>query len=265
MRAGQVLKCLGDSGYPLGISQISEKLDMSPSTVYRVLSALEEEGLVEQDSETRKYGISIRLFAIGRVALRHMGLGPLARAELVALSQSLGETVYLGVLREDRVIYVQSVESKKTLRTAVKVTSDFPAHTTAIGKVIMAYSSQEEIEEYIRNVDFKPYTPGSIASPKIYRERLREIQEKGYTFDDEECAIGVRAVGAPIRNVVGEVIAGIALTAPSSRFKDEMIPKVVNEVVETARVVSRLLGWIEDETISVHVPVSTIDTGSRIP
>ncbi|MFV2043721.1 MAG: IclR family transcriptional regulator [Anaerolineales bacterium] len=256
-RAAQVLKVLGECGMSMGVSQISRELDVSPPTVYRLLVALKAEGLVDQNPDTQKYGISVELFALGRAAVRSMGFGERVREELSQLAQRVGETVNFGVIRRNRVIYLQSIESEKPLRAGVKVGSMLPAHVTAIGKVILAYSGSEAVEDYLEQVPLEPHTPASVVDADTLRKRLAQIKKDGFTLDDEECHVGVRAVGAPLHDGTGQVIAGIAITGPSTRLTDDGLPSLVSELTATARTISRQLGYFEEYSSEVS-PLSQL-------
>ena len=246
-RAAKILKILGEHGIPLGISELSKKSGISLASCYRILTALEIEGLVYQDQATHKYGISIGLFALGRVAVHHMGFGERVQNELRALSKRVGETVNMGVIRQGRIIYLHNIESDKALKTGIKVGSERPAHATAIGKVILAFSTQEHLDNYIQNTRFEAYTPSSITDVETLRRRLRKINEQGFTIDREECHLGVSAIGAPIRNFYGRVIAGLAVTGPSSRFSENLIKKILEDITSSAQKISQLQGYYEDE------------------
>jgi IclR family KDG regulon transcriptional repressor len=246
-RAARILKMLGEHGIPLGISELSKKSGISLASCYRILTALEIEGLVYQDPATHKYGISIGLFALGRVAVHHMGFGERVQNELRALSKRVGETVNMGVIRQGRIIYLHNIESDKALKTGIKVGSERPAHATAIGKVILAFSNQEDLDYYIQNTSLEAYTPSSITDVETLCQRLRKVKEQGFTIDREECHLGVTAIGAPIRDFYGRVIAGLAVTGPSSRFSENLIKKILEDITSTAQKISQLQGYYVDE------------------
>lgn len=260
LRSARILKLLGEATIPLGVTQISQELGISAPTAYRLLLGLQMEGLIDQDPETHKYGISVELYALGRVAFNYLGFGERVTAELRALSERVGETTNLGVVRGTRVIYLQCIESKQALRTTVKVGSNLPAHATAIGKAVLAHASPEEFDAYLEQVPLQPYARGSIVDPMELRHRLELIRIHGYTFDDEECHRGVRAVGAPVFRGSGEVIAGLAITGPTARLEDDIVPSIVREIVETAKRVSRLAGYY-DEKGSVLSSLQRVEQG----
>lgn len=250
-RAASILKLLGESGYPLGLSQVARQLELHPSTTHRLLAALTIEGLVEQDPETLKYGLSVELFALGRAAVRHLGISDRVQAELRALGAAVGETVNLGVVRRRRVIYLFSVESQETLRTSIKVGSSLPAHATAIGKAILASASPETIEAYLQQTPLEAYTPSSILMAQTLRQRLEQIRRDGYTVDLEECHLGVRAVGAPVCGPSGTVIAGLAATGPAARMGDPRLEEIIRQVVGCAQKISRLFGYFDEGALEI--------------
>ncbi len=250
-RAARILKLLGESGYPMGLTQVAKTLDLHPSTTHRLLSALTAEGLVEQDPETHKYGLSVELFALGRAAVRHLGVSERVQIELRELAEAVGESVNFGVVRRRRVIYLYSIESQETLRTGIKVGSSLPAHATAIGKVILASASDETIDAYLDETPLEAFTPNSIQTQDHLLSRLEQIRQDGYTVDYEECHRGVRAVGAPVCGPRGTVIAGLAVTGPAARMDDQQIKRITTEVVDSAQSISRLFGYFEDGVLEI--------------
>ena len=153
----------------------------------------------------------------------------------------------MGVIRQGRIIYLHNIESDKALKTGIKVGSERPAHATAIGKVILAFSNQEDLDYYIQNTSLEAYTPSSITDVETLCQRLRKVKEQGFTIDREECHLGVTAIGAPIRNFYGRVIAGLAVTGPSSRFSENLIKKILEDITSTAQKISQLQGYYVDE------------------
>ena len=198
---------LGESGMSIGVSQISRELDIPPPTVYRLLVALKAEGLVDQNSDTQRYGISVELFALGRSAVRSMGFGERVRAELSNLAQRVGETINFGVIRRNRVIYLQSIESERPLRAGVKVGSTLPAHVTAIGKVILAPSGSEAVDDYLRDVPLESHTPASIVDANTLCKRLAQIKQDRFTGEPPISNGGFLSIVHQMRNAFPPLVS----------------------------------------------------------
>ncbi len=140
----------------------------------------------------------------------------------------------------------------RTLRTGIRVGSELPAHATAIGKVILAYGPSDEFDDYLQTTPLEGYTANSIVTAVALTDRLATIRKQGFTTDFEECHLGVNTVAAPVRDVKGRVFAGLAVTGPATRMDKGAMEDAVSAVVESAGVISRLLGFLEEDLGAVY-------------
>jgi IclR family KDG regulon transcriptional repressor len=122
-----------------------------------------------------------------------------------------------------------------------------PAYCTALGKTLLAYMPELEVETWAATQKFPPLTSRTITSARRLLKDLRVIRERGYGIDDEEREKGVRCLAAPIRNHHGDVVAAVSIAAPIDRLPRDLVDSdVATAVVSTARAISIDLGAVDD-------------------
>ena len=242
-RACDILQCLADQGPALGVSEIAGTLGLSKSTVHRLLIALETQRLVRQVSAGRKYQLGIRLFELGLKAVDEQGLVTSARPRLTSLVTATGETAHLGVLREGEVVSVCAVESPRTLRTPSTVGRRTPAHSSSLGKAILAFAPEEDVHFVAAARGLARFTPTTLCDPEALSEELALIRRRGYAIDNEEFEEGLKCIGAPVWDATGAVTAAVSIAGPAKRLNKDAMPRLIGHVRETAFGLSADLGY----------------------
>lgn len=245
-KALRILRYLGDhQGVTAGLTEISDFLGYNKSTVYRILSVLEQFGFVEQSPVTQKYSLGVGLLELGTAYLANSELRKQARPYLEKLVEDSGETVHLAVLREWEVVYLDRVEPPSSgISVAQKVGKRFPAYCTAVGKSLLAWLPAEQLQRFFREVALQPMTPKTITDPQELRRQLAQVKERGYAIDDEEIHEWGRCVAAPVFDFTGQAVAAISVSGLSMRLTDERIAAVLApRVVDAARDISCRLGY----------------------
>ncbi len=245
VRAARLLKAFSRQRPELGITELSHLLKLPPSSVYRLVSSLESEGLMEQDPTTGKYRLSLDLFLLGAQVLDQVGLGEASLPFLRRLAEQSGETVNMGILRNGVVVYLHKVESPNVIRASFSIGDQAPAHCTAIGKVLLAHLPERELEALVRRRPLEKWGPNTITSLEALKEELRRTRERGYSVDNEEFSANIRCIGAPVRDYLGQVVAGIAISGPAHRLTLERLEELREPILGTARQISERLGYRE--------------------
>ena len=243
-RTMAVLEALGQCPEESGVSEIAQKLDMSKSTVYRFLQTLKSLGYVVQDSEDR-YRLSVRLFELGSKALPHIDLVREAEPGMRTINELTSETVHLGILDEDNIVYVHKIDSRYNLRMYSRIGLRAPLYCTGIGKVRMAWRDEQDVRKRLASETFQPRTANTLSSLEAYLEELALIRSQGYGEDKEEFEENMRCLAAPIHDRFGHVIAGMSVSFPCFRFREELKEEYVQELLKTAQAISRRLGCPE--------------------
>jgi IclR family KDG regulon transcriptional repressor len=225
------------------LETLSKETGLPKATALRLLSSLVEQGYVTRDDSDR-YSLTLRMFTVGSRALKYVDLLETANPVARALRDGTGETVHIGILEEDRAVYVLKCESLYTIRMNSRVGKSIPLYSSAIGKCLLADFDEKKLESYLESADLKRYTPKTICTKAKLRKEILSVKEKGYAFDDEENESGVFCIGAPIRNAYGEVVAAMSLSTPVFRLEKENIGALVDKVRKACDGISAVLGYL---------------------
>jgi len=240
----KLLEVLADTGRAMGVSELSRALSLDKSTVYRLLVTLKSRGYVEQDPETRKYTIGPRMTAVSSRILGNNDVYLQARPVMKKLLQETRETVHLAMLMENQVVYIAQEISPEVVSVNTEIGQREPVYCTAVGKALVAFLPEEELEAAIRRLDFQPYTPRTITDPDRFRAHCQQIRAQGYAVDDEELYPGVRCIAAPIRGYDGSVLASLGISGPTTRLQSDVISRLGRVVMKYAQEVSGRLGYL---------------------
>ena len=228
----------------LRLADVVAETGMLMPTVYRIAMTLEAEGYLDKLGDGR-YRPGARVLSLGFAALRSLDLVELATKHLQDLSDQTGETVNLGVLSGDKVIYLVRLRNRDLVTANIQVGSVLPAVHSSLGKVLLAHLSSDELARRI-TADSFPKSAGPRASRSLdeLEADFGRIRKQGYGMQDEELAYGLRSVAAPIRDSTGAVVAAanIAVNSmewPKNRILDELMPPVVS----TSARISEYLGY----------------------
>lgn len=237
-RAIAILETLAERGVSMSITEISENVGLKISTVHRFLSTLCNKGFIEQDPATSKYKLGMKLFQIGNAALYSSDIRTIAKPYLKELVDRCNETANLAILDGEEVVYIDQLESTNMVivKMFAKVGSRGPAHCTGAGKVLLAYTSEKELEEILSHMELIRYTNETITDPAHLKKELERIRGQGYALDMGEREEDMRCVAAPVKNHENKVVAAISVSGPSTRMttyylNNELIP-IVREVAE---------------------------------
>jgi len=242
-KALSILEILLQQGSAMNMTELSEKLELYPSTIHRILDTLKYRGYVEQDPHTQKYQLGLKALELGMAKLHQMDLAREATPHLKELVNQCNETVHLGVLEAGEVLYLAKEESSQTIRMISYVGRRSPLHCTALGKVLLAYLSAEERKKILGEKVLPRLTENTITDKRELEKELSKVREQGFAFDREENEKDVRCVAAPIRNYQGEVIAALSISSPVFRIDKNAQNSLKEALIETSEKISRRLGY----------------------
>jgi len=245
-RAVKILDVLSSEGEK-SVTEISTTLSFPKSSVHEITSTLLATGILEKDSDRNKYSLGLKLFELGKQAQANLEISKVAIPSLRSLHEQFDETVHLTVLDRKEVLYIECFESTKQLRTYSVIGIRAPLHCTAVGKAILAYLDDEEVEEIIRSMGLPRFTQNTITDRVRLNAEVRKIRDSGFATDEMEHEEGVCCVGAPVRNHTGQVVASISVSGPSQRITPVRIAEIAPLVMERAAEISRRLGYKPSE------------------
>lgn len=239
-----ILECFLEDDTELGVTHLSRRLDLPKNNIFRLLSTLQYRGYVEQNESSGNYRLGLKAFELGQAYLRKTGLVNQAHAILDSLAKDTSETSYLSVYENGEVVYLDMVETTHPVRIIPMIGKRVPSHCTAVGKIQLAFKSEEEIRMVIREMGLKSFTPNTITDEEVFLRHLEDISEKGYAIDNEEFEEDVICVACPVWDYTNNVVAGLCVSGPTLRMSDERIKGVLIPIIRNAALeLSRRLGY----------------------
>ncbi len=227
-----------------GVTELSRVLGLHKNNVFRLLATLSACGYIEQNPVTENYRLGIGIFNLGQKFINKLGFLKLARPFLEKICVEVNEAVYIGILRESNVVYLDIVEANHPVRIVSRVGKDVPAYCTSIGKIQLAYSSDDEANKLFVGARLKKYTDHTITSLPELKRHLKDIYSKDYAIDNQEYENDVRCVAVPIKDYVGVPVAAVSVSGPVYRMSEERILDEVLPVARKyAREISKRLGY----------------------
>lgn len=256
LRALDVLIWLGEHEGHGRVTDIATDLGYSKNTTFRLLQTLMERDFVRQADDS-SYELTFQLLNLGESILRRTEVHRVAHPFLQNLASETGETVSLAILDGDEVIYLDRVLGSAPFKTSYSIGSRAKAHTTALGKAIMAFSSERTVERCLEG-ELKQNTPYTLTDPRHIMVQLRDIAQRCYAVDDQENVLGVRCLGAPIFDRKSNVVAAISMSGLAAHLTDYHLRELVDPLLNTAAAISARLGYRD-----VYAPQATDDQGAR--
>ena len=223
------------------LETLAQQTNLPKTTTLRLLTTLVENKYVVKDNNDRYY-LSMKMFAVGSKALAHIDLIDISRPIARALSEATGETVHMGILDDNKVLYVLKNESNYTIRMYSRIGRRCPLHCSAIGKCLLADKGADFLEKYIQSEKFVSYTPKTISTKEDLVIELNRVKTQGYAVDNEEYEPQIVCVAAPIRDHEGNVVAAMSVSTPTFRLDEAKFNKNIGLVVEYANKISDILG-----------------------
>ena len=246
-RVSSILDSLAQSTQGISIRDLSSNIGLPKGTTHRLLSSLSYFGYVRQETKTRNYFLGLKFVELGQILLGQLDLRKVAEPFLRDLAERTKETIHLVILDRNEIVYIDKVETDQNpsgLKMASRIGLRNPAHSSAVGKMILASFSEEELQSFFREKSLGRRTENTITDPILLREHLKTVRKQGYAVDDEENEKGIRCVAAPIYNEIGKTVAAISITAPAFRVTKKSIQETLKkEAMETASKISERLGF----------------------
>jgi DNA-binding IclR family transcriptional regulator len=241
-RALQVLEFLATVPEGTTFSDIAKSLSLPKSSAHELLSVMTERSFVEFNPATKNYRLGIRTWELGQAFVAHRDLITEARPVIGAISATLDETVQISVLDGFEEVYLDRVDSSQPLRVQAIVGSRAPAHTTALGKVLLSDRREADLLNGLRGRKLRASTGNTITATDQLILELRSVRANGFAVDNEEFATGLRCVASPIRDHTGAIIAAASVALPITRANADQMTDALLALARGTSDISRKLG-----------------------
>jgi DNA-binding IclR family transcriptional regulator len=239
-RAVTILEILARLG-EAGVTELAGEIGVHKSTAFRLVSTLEQRGLVEQSEERGKYQLGVGVLRLAGATTARLDVVQEARPICRKLSADTGETVNIAVLSDRAALYLDQFAGASALQPHNWVGQHIPLHATSNGKVLLSGLPEDQLDRLLPSLP--AYTETTITTRRRLRRELEQVREQGYALAVDELEVGLAALAAPIRNAHGDVIASLSLSGPTFRLDEARIHDVLPLLVDAAAEVSHRLGW----------------------
>lgn len=242
-KALDILNLFEGARSELGNAEIAKLVNLPVGTASGLIYTLKVNHYLDQNPVNRKYRLGLKLAERAAVLLNQLDLRQIAAPHLEKLRDWSGESVNLGILDGLEVVYIERLFGKHALAIRSELGKRAPVHSTAMGKVIIAYLPQAETQVFLDQYPLSPVTRYTITERDRFEAELARIRKMGFSIDEEENEIGGRCVAAPIFNHDCQPVAALSISVPIQRLPREQIPAFGERIKEVAQAISEKLGY----------------------
>jgi IclR family acetate operon transcriptional repressor len=222
----------------LSLNEAVLRTGIPKSTVFRVFSTLQHLGVLIRDEAEKTYRLG---YGVPGLLTAGEDLETLRRAalpQMISLRDLFGETVNLGKLQHDKVVYLEVVPSESALRFSERPGATVAVHASALGRAILAFSPPSVVDGLIAGRPLAALTAKTITDEALLRAELATVRRLGYSIEVEESALQATCVGAPILNAHGEAVAALSISGPIHRFRPQKDKKIIAALRKAAAEIS---------------------------
>jgi len=241
-RALDIVQCVTAQNGELGVDEITARVGLPKSTVFRLLATLVSRRFLDRDPERQTYRLGTMALSVGARALGDLDIRGAARPHLEQLVRATSETVHLSVLSGDSALCIDKIDSPRSVRMSSYVGFRDPLYCSGVGKVLLAFADEAARRALIAGMVLEPRTARTITDKAELEAQLAHIRAEGVAIDSEEIEEGLGCVAAPIRDHSGKVVASLSLSGPTTRVSEETLPAIIAAVRACAAAISHDLG-----------------------
>jgi DNA-binding IclR family transcriptional regulator len=238
-RALTVIELLGQTNNGFSVSDVSRRLGFPKSSTFMILTTLARRGYVERNERTKKFRFGLKLISVARASIDGLQLCQEARPFLISLMQKTGLTVHMAVLDGDEAVIVDKIDVPGPARiTTTWVGRRISPHASGIGKALLAFLPEEELNRRFRSKVPWRYNNRTICSLDRLKKNLANIRNLGYSVSDQESQVGYRGVGAPVFDSEGKCVAAISLDGSTGHILLDSVSMLGSDVKRYASAIS---------------------------
>lgn len=242
-KALHVLDAVAESEEPITLTELVAETGLEKTTTHRLARSLADGGLLRFDPETRSYTLGWRLIELGALAAQRTRALSVADQFLNQLRDDTGETIHLGAYDNGEVVYLAQKSSSAAVVVRARIGQRRPLHSTAMGKVLLAFGPDEWLFKLLQEPELMAYTENTIRDKEELQAHLRRVRRVGFAVDDEEMTQGIRCVAAPIMDYTGLAVAAISVTGPAFRVSRGELDRLTAKVSAASQDISSELGY----------------------
>jgi IclR family pca regulon transcriptional regulator len=233
-RGLHILEAFTEQAPSLSLTEISSKVGLDKSTVFRFVYTLEKLGYLARDPDTKRYRPGLKVLRLGFASINSLDLRQIAQPYLKALAAQTGETTNMTVRDGAEVVYIARNKTRQIININLQVGSRLPVYCTSMGKAQLIDRSRVELHRLLGAGPYPVMGPNTITTLDDLVAELDRVRQQGYAINDEELAAGLRSAAAPIRNAEGEIVGAINVSVPSARVSRQELEARLAPLVRSA-------------------------------
>lgn len=226
----------------IAFTDIRKELDLPKSSAHTLLVTLKTVGALFQQADGG-YVLGLRLFELGSMAAIQRNVTDAAVPILRQLAHDVQLTCHLGVLEGSEAVYLAKLECEQPIRISSWVGKRVSLYSSSLGKSLLAWRAEAEIDVLLANVEWVQKLPKTIPDLAAYKQSLASVRERGWAIDDEEDVRNLRCLGAPIHDMSGKVVAAISMAGTTFQIDDSRIEQLTTRLLQASGDISRELGF----------------------
>lgn len=222
-RAMRLLDALAAQPDPVTLKELSATTGLHASTAHRILNDLVVGRYVER-VDNGLYQLGMRLLELGSLVKGRLNVRDAALPAMRSLHRQTGQTINLSVQQGDEIVYIDRAWSERSGMQVVRaIGGRAPLHLTSTGKLFLSTAEPKQVRAYAQRTGLAGHTGNSITDFDRLQRELALVRRHGYARDNEELELGVRCIAAGIHDDTGKLVAGLSISAPAERMRDEWI------------------------------------------
>jgi IclR family KDG regulon transcriptional repressor len=229
----------------LGITEISNALGLPKPTVHGLVRTLVKQGFLQQDPQTRKYGLGLKIYELGIVLAGSLEINQKGAGPAYQLSKQTGLVSRIAIWDLDSALLTVNIDPRSHLFFVHQIGPRIPAYCSGIGKALLAFLDPRELHAYLDRIKLDPLTANTITQKKQLLKEIEETRRRGYSMDREENVLGLACIGTPIFGQGGRLEGSISLSGDAKDICKGM-ETLVPELLKTSREISRSLGYFPE-------------------
>ena len=245
-RAITILSLFSHRRPRLGITEISRILNLPKGTVHGLVRTLLNAGFLQQEPETRKYQLGLKLYEMGITLAVNLEINQKAVGLANKLAKSVSLVSRIAIWDGDSALITLNIDPRSNSLFVHQIGPRIPAYCSSVGKAILAFLNNEELNAYLSRTELIPYTPKTITQKERLLNELEETRQRGYSIDQEETTLGLVCIGAPIFGKGGHLEASISLSGDPGRFRKKQLKGLCEKLIKTAGEISRSMGYFPE-------------------
>lgn len=227
----------------ISAQEISERLSLPLSSVYKYLEVLLKKGFLAKAPDSKKYILGLSVFSMLNVCIVGKNLTEIALPRMNQLRELTDETVFLTVLNGWEGMCIEKAESRRMIKIGMSRGGRKPLYAGADGKVVLAYQDDAFIESFFEEVPLEQYTEFTVTDADQLRTQLEQIREQGFSYTDSELDEGAVALASPVFDHKKKLVGSLAVAGPKERMADQQVAKWQSVIQQMALDISRDLGF----------------------